>query len=329
VGASLRMTVVDALIHVVLLVMVLLFAQAVGLLASLHLSGRATRLGRHVTLGLHFVGLLAALPMLSITMPAFFESWSGAVYWFGQHWPARDFVVASSIAFTAWAVVGCYRLMRAELQVRNAPWVWVGWAVFCMLYAAGLTYGSGGGLRSTVTINGMRLTGGTLFTGHLVALALAYGALFLEPKDPVALRHLLHGLGRRDWRRVAEVVPRWACVVPLAALCVLAAVLGNSISMVASASSLAFFLRDAGLVLYLNLGRRRERADTAAFFYLLVLYGLVPALLWVAFRLSPEGWLLPAVDGGLLAGVLPAAIQVGVAWFAVSRRWRTMQVAWR
>jgi hypothetical protein len=329
VSASTRMSVADALIHVALLVMLLVFAQAVGLLASLHLSRRATRLGRHVTMGLHFVGLLAALPLLFTTMPAFIEEWRGTAHWFGRAYAVRDFVLLSEACFTAWAVAGCYRLMRAELQMRNAPWVWLGFVVFCMVYGAGLSYGEGGEPWSLVTVNGMHVTGAALVTAHLAALALAYGALFMEPKDPVALRRLLDGLRLRDWSTVAEVVPRWLCVVPLAVTTLLAVVLSNSITMVVCASSLAFFARDAGLVMFLNLGQRRERADTAALFYLMVLYALAPALLGAAFGVSPAGWLVPAVDGNIVAGVLPAVVQAGVMWFFVSRRWQAVQNAWR
>ncbi len=46
-------------------------------------------------------------------------------------------ISASAAVFTAWALLGAWRLMRAELLYVNRPWVWTLFTLFCMAYAAG------------------------------------------------------------------------------------------------------------------------------------------------------------------------------------------------
>jgi hypothetical protein len=323
IGAATRVALVDAVGHALLLAAIVFFAQAVGLLASLHLAARGTAVTRRAAMSLHLVGLAAAAPMLFVSMAGFFDGFAGSVDWFAWEVSTRSFACASVGAFTFWAVLGCHRLMRAELQLPNAPWVWIGFVSFCMVYGAGLAWRADG-MPGTAPGAGDTALAAALIAAHLVALGLGYGMLFVEGKDPVVLRRLLRELARGEVREALTLAPRWSCVIPLALLTALASAAVPGSGTVLCASTLVFFVRDAGLVVWLNLGPRRHRADAAALFYLILLYGLAPAIIATAFDVVPFGWLVPAAQGSVLLAVLPGALQAAALWLAVRARWRNV-----
>jgi hypothetical protein len=201
IGAATRVALVDAVGHALLLAAIVFFAQAVGLLASLHLAARGTAVTRRAAMSLHLVGLAAAAPMLFVSMAGFFDGFAGSVDWFAWEVSTRSFACASVGAFTFWAVLGCHRLMRAELQLPNAPWVWIGFVSFCMVYGAGLAWRADG-MPGTAPGAGETALAAALIAAHLVALGLGYGMLFVEGKDPVVLRRLLREV--RDSTRAAH-----------------------------------------------------------------------------------------------------------------------------
>ncbi len=321
IGGATRMAPADAAAHALLLGLVILFAQAMGLLASLHLASREAPLARRSALGLHVVGLVTAVPPLLYSVNAYHQGWGGPVVWFGSEWHPGAFVFLSVGAFAAWTVVGCLRLMGAELQLRNTPLAWTGFVVFCMAYAAGWAWHDGRAPATVIEINGVEVVDASLLCAHGVALALGYGMLFLERKDPVSLRRMLADLGRGSVREALEGLPLWTLTLPLAGAVTAALIVDGSPAATLGASSLVFFARDAGIVMFLNLGRRRARADAAALLYLVLLYGLVPAILAAATGVSMAGWLFPDVAGGVLPGMSSGAVQAVAVWLLVAARW--------
>ncbi len=325
-GASARMPAAVALEQAALLAVVVLFAQAVGLLASVHGAAGAAVRPQWRARGLHLVGAGAALPMLIASWRAFTGDLGGSVDWFGVDVSARAFTWGSVVAFTAWAVIGCHRLMRRELQLRNGPLAWIGFVAFCMAWAGGLSWRDGEFTAGDLSFHVPLLSVAGIVTAHATALALGYAALFTEVKDPVTLRRLLAGLRTGAMGTVLESVPRWAWSLPFAVATVAgAASAGGGLAL--CVSSLLFFVRDAGLVVLLNLGTRRARADAAAMLYLLLLYGLAPMLLEAATPWHAAGWLWPLAEGSLALAVVPAALQAALAWAAVSVRWRRVRPA--
>jgi hypothetical protein len=318
---------VDAALDALLLAMIVLFCHAIGLLASLHVAAHGRVASARPGMLLQLLGLACALPMLVVAASAFGGGWAGEVRWFAMPLSLRSFTLGSVAAFTVWAVLGCHRLMRAELQLRNSPWVWIAFVVFCMVYAAGWSWSAD--QVAALTINARRIdaTGVALVSAHGTALALGYLVLLAERKDPVAWRRGLGALRAARPGDALELTPRWACVLPLVAATAIGAWLADSAGWLLCASSLAFFVRDAGLVVMLNLGARRERADTAAVLYLAVLYVLAPALV-LAVGGAAAGWLLPAVHGAVLPALLPGVLQAVLIWAAVRARWQRQQAAW-
>lgn len=48
-----------------------------------------------------------------------------------------DFVLGSALVFAGWAVLGAYRVMCQELQVRTTPWAWLVFSLFLTRAARG------------------------------------------------------------------------------------------------------------------------------------------------------------------------------------------------
>jgi len=326
-GAVHRSGFVDAISHVVLLIALVVFSHAVGLLVSLQLATRSTAAASRSMIGLHLLGLAAGVMLAGPAYTAYANGWDEPVTWYATAFAQRTFTffVIGSLVF--WATVGCYRMMRTELQLRNAPWVWLVFVVYCMAFAAGFAWNDGtvqvwiGRFGETHSFETAPLV------AYLVAMALAVAMLFIEPKDPVEFRRLIASLRDRQWTTMLQTIPRWFCVLPIAVLVIVALILTDSVGAVFCLSIMAFFARDAGIVVCLNLSVNRRRADAAALMYLLVLYGLLPAIIRATSGFSLEGWLFPAPTKDLLAATLPALLQALLVWVAVTGRWRRLWAA--
>jgi hypothetical protein len=316
----------EALFHTGVLVLMLVLAHAVALMGSLHAALRGTVLGHRAAFILQLGGLVALLPFAPVALDGYLDGFGGEAIWYGEPWPVQWMLSLSLVAFTCWALLGCHRLMSEELRLRNGPWAWLAFVLFCMAYAVGWRWDTGTGLDRALATAAQAPWVHSAAIATASALLLAYLALFAQPKDPVELRRLQAELARGQRTAAAASLPLWLCTLPLAAGAVLLAVLAGSAAehlslWVLLAGALAFFVRDAGLVMLLNLGPRRERADAAALLYLLLLYGLAPSLLGAFFALDTSGWLYPAYDGSLLSGLAPAMLQACVLWWLVYSRW--------
>ena len=148
--------------------------------------------------------------------------------------------------------------------------------------------------------------------------------LFIEPKDPVEFRRLLRSFRERRWQVFLQAIPRWLCALPLALLMMLLLLSTDGVGGVFCASTMAFFARDAGLVMFLSLSANRRRANGAAILYLLVLYALLPAIINSASGASVDGWLLPSLTKSLLPAIGPALLQAVLVWALVMNRWHRL-----
>jgi hypothetical protein len=326
IGGTVRAGLVDALGHALLLIAVLVFAHAVGLLVSLQLAAQKTAVASRSMVGVHLLGLLAGVLMVGPAYIAFVDGWGPPTFWFTLAVPQQWFVYILTGSLVVWTVIACYRLMRTELQMRNAPWVWIAFVLYCMLFAAGLSSNEPGiqilfGHRGETSLS--RFTSAPL-SAYFVAMGLAVTMLFIEAKDLVEFRRLLLSFQQRRWRVFLEAVPRWLCVLPIAASMIALLLSTDSLGAMFCASTMAFFARDAGIVLLLNLSPNRRRADGAALLYLLILYGLLPAIINITSGVSLDGWLFPSWNKGLLAAITPALLQALVIWVLVAKRWHTL-----
>jgi hypothetical protein len=309
-----------------------LFAQVVAFAASLMFLQKQPLSRRLPVTFCQILGIGAGLLMQN-EPGRIAERWfeSAPVDWYGLQLEPAIFHLLSLAAFAGWALLGSYRLMRAELQFRTWPWAWLAFAAFVMIYGEGFPHA----FLATSTGTGL-----TLLVPLILGVVLLYAALFGETKDVVRYRWTLRALRGGDWRRAFALLPLWIpTYVVVAAIAVLAAVRVEPGSLIGTflgdlqnvgilptpAIFLALLLllaRDIALVLALNFGRVSRRADLAAFIYLVVLYGPLPGIV-VALGLRPLASIFyPASMGSALLTLGPPAIEAVAMIALLAVRWR-------
>lgn len=330
-----------------------LFVQAASFLACLALLRRAGRATRGlVTLsqlfglasGLWFLPLLGDYGMSDdISIPDALISYNE---WYGLGLD-RTFVLVSLLVFLGWLLLGCYRLMRLELQYRSRPWAWLAFLVFVTVYCAGFA------IRSDLELPA--LVENAMMAPVMILLPLVYVGLFTEPRIWTRQRAFLDAIAGLRLGRLWRVVPLWllsylALVVSMVLLFLSIPTEGEAAYIsdlyygpelfgrallefdrslpVAGAlvALLLFVLRDALLVLLLSLGGSSQRGDLAALIYLVCLYVLSGALLKVLNLPLLLPVFYPTAAETLLIAVGPVALQVALLVFLVWRRWRARVV---
>lgn len=302
---------VHTLKAVAALVLGALLTQGIGLLMSLQMLTRDRAVSRSESSALVVLAFFIASPFLSIV-----GSKGSIVVWYGHPFGHLDFTLFSLAAFVFWTLVGCYNMVRAEFRMRALPYAWGGFVLFLMLYVSGFA----AGVSAKIGVAGM------------TAAALTYLMALLEKKDPVAMGRLLQWWREGQSRRVMEGLPCWIVILPFVlASAALLAVMPGDIAATAGGlgsralivAAIAFLVRDIGLLLYLNLAKKPQRADMFMILCLALLYGLFPGVLEMLGATSATAVFWPRHSHwgiSLAASVLGA---VG-AWKLVVIRWRRL-----
>lgn len=299
-----------------------LVCQATGMLASLaRLSGRPGERGGGTTLA-HVVGMVAT------GLLAAFVYWGlgNEGRWFGVEIGRQGSELLTIWFFALWAIVGVYRRMRRELQMRSAPWAWLLFLATFVAYGEGLAYGRG---QPEIAL---------LLPAGLLAVML-WTVTLIEAKDPLSLRQSLQRLGRGQGRDAATLMPLWLVTYAVFALVVAVSIVlgaGGSVSLrvlripgepasetlLILVATLLFLTRDVLIVQILSLGRDASLAGVAGGMAWFVLYFAVSAVLIAGKQTALLGLVLPTGQGGWLLGVLPAAAQVAICLALFIWRWR-------
>ena len=326
-----------------------LFVQSAAFLASLALLRRAGRAARGLVtvsqlfgigLGLAFMQLLGDRgfsnpdPLLDAVLDAVASN----IVWYGLT-PDRVFVLASLFVFLGWFLLGCYRLMRVELQYRTRAWAWVGFLLFVIVYGAGFAPKPD-----------------SLFPAHLwnpmlppalLLIALVYLGLFTEPRSWDRRRALFDGFSRRRSTRLSHGPPLWLLSYLVLAIVLLVLYALSPIADAPSPGSnryfdtdppfgfvpglqeagflvalLLFVLRDALLVQLLSVGEVGRRADLAALVYLVCLYGLSGAFILELNLPEAVPIFYPSTEANPLIAVGPVALQILLLVVLIGRRRR-------
>jgi len=292
------------------LLMLGVFAQSVALLSSLVLIHRQTGNWRLDTFLCQVAGILMALAFYSAwsSPDAFLRSNDIGFTWWGHLFGLGNFQLFALLLFTAWALIGCWRAMRAELRFANGPFVWLGWLVFISLFDAGFWNLIESKVGERLAVHGAVLP---MALAWIALLTSGYGMAFLEPKDPVRLRWLGEQVHAGRIGRAFLALDAWMLSygVAVAFGLVLAALLlmqGSALGLSVIAM-VGFFTRDIAIFVAMRM-LAGGKGDFAAVAVLAALYLLLPMIL----HGSPATALfLPLTDGPLLS-VLSGWIQ-GVA----------------
>ncbi|MEO6341153.1 MAG: hypothetical protein ABIO39_14015, partial [Caulobacteraceae bacterium] len=210
----------------------------------------------------------------------------GNITWWGWTFEANTFATCAALIFAGWAFVGAWRLMRLELQMRNAPWVWTSFLVFLAAFVAGLvpdntlTNGAGSFLRWAAAA--------------FIFAAAAYAGAFVEPADRVRLAGFGAAVRRRDWIRALPMTPLSLPPLLLAAVSFVAmAIFSDAARQVVGqfdrsagmlgdltptliAAGFVFMTRDLAVITYFRFGPSPRRGDFGAILALALIYWILP-----------------------------------------------------
>lgn len=266
-----------------------LMAQTVALFASLLAVRRRSTHSRLDVFLYWIAGLAAAIWVHSVWQTANpggafglgGEAGLETIMWWGQSIAARVFYLSSLVAFFAWALVGCYRLMRLELHEENGPLVWLGFCVFMALYMAGFDLGERNRLLpAAVDVVSMRLALAMLTLG-----ALTYVAIFAERKDRVLYRWLGDALKRGHLGAALMRLQAWmvAYIATVIVAVLLVSRLGITVGEGAASAAivlavLGFLTRDLAVFHVYHQMPGRRRGDLGAVVTLFVLYVIAPRI---------------------------------------------------
>jgi hypothetical protein len=312
------------------------FAQSVALLSSLTLIRRQTGNWRLDTFLCQVGGIIAAFAYYSLwsSAGAFARSSGGAVSWSGHDFNLSSFHLMSLLLFCGWALVGCWRAMRAELRFANGPFVWLAYLFYVAIYEAGF----GSLLAAQGRATDLMGTAPALHTATVsVALAAAgllvttYSMAFLEPKDPVRLRWLGEQLRAGRIAKTFLALDAWmlSLGVTLVVGLVLAVLLLADGAVIRDLpmralvppelAVLGFLVRDVAIFVLMR-SLAGGKGDFAALALLAVLYFLAPVILQGVGLAGVQFLFVPSVEGVPVLGFLAAWIQgLGVAAFAAHR----------
>ena len=325
---------VAALIELAYYVMLGLISHTAGLLASLIAIRKRTRQNWFGGFLFTIAGIVAG----SAAATAWNSSRTSAgliktVVWYGHTFAAPDFILISLLIFTAWLVIGNWRLMRAELQMSNGPLVWIAFLVFIMAYEAGFA----DIVSELQWRHALRLA-----SAGSTAAVLTYLMIFLEPKDPVHIRWLIDQFSRLRWDRLFGGLQSWMFAYVATVIVALWLVITINVPSPRELldtlnlsvhgwhdreldmpllpwraliiAALFFMTRDMLVFLTFNFAKRARRADFLSVLWLVILYSIVPWLVvglgarpllpvFVTYPTAPAwlGPVYPAVEALILA----------------------------
>ena len=242
----------------------------------------------------------------------------GLIWWWAHPWPAVSFRAVATAALAAWALVGAWRLMRLELQMKNTPLVWPAFLVFVAVFLGGFPFLQGGWAAS-------------LLAAALAVALCAYAAAFAEPADPVRLRLFAGALLHGNLARAAPMTPAALAPVALAILLVAGGLFaggapGQGLDAAQAAALIAFVLRDLGVIALFRFGPRPQRGDFGAIVALAVLYA-VGGIVGSAIGQGMGRALFAPLSDAPLASLISGLAQALVVWAIAARRIAGRRVA--
>ena len=197
------------------------------------------------------------------------------VDWYGSEIASPLFVTWSLLFFFGWALVGSYRIARAELMHRTYPVAWIGFVASFLLYLRGFADPE----------NAFFYT--QLMALFVVALMLAYAVMLFEASDGRKYARFFNDLREGNYRRAFENTHKWAVTIPFILICYVVTlnnvpVQGKFMGFQALAAfmlaAMLFALRD-GLMIHALIGGKGSRnAGFKVMSYYVLVYVMLPTL---------------------------------------------------
>ena len=211
---------------------------------------------------------------------AFFGNMEKSLRWWGLSLQPVDMLLGTTATFGAWALLGAYRSMCNELEIRTTPWALPAFILFAAAYAAG--FAVRGEAKDPQAFFGI------MVCGVVIAAGFSYLLLFAEKSGATAWQRLRVRVRAQQWRRALQELPLGLVALATGFVFALAATFASSGASKGSflhevgfapVAVMLFAIRDAAIFQFFALARQPRRVEAATGFYLILLYGIVPGLL--------------------------------------------------
>ena len=254
---------------------------------------------------------------------AVFGNMEKSVRWWGLSLQPINMLLGTTATFGAWALLGAYRSMCNELEIRTTPWALPAFILFAATYFAG--FAVRGEAKDPQAFFGI------MVCGVVIAAGFSYLLLFAEKSGATAWQRLRVRVRARQWRRALQEVPLWLVALATGTVLALAATLASSGASegsflqqvgLAPIAVMLFAIRDAAIFQFFALARQPRRVEAATGFYLILLYGIVPGLLSaMGADVLAQLVLPPLVKSPAIATVV-MLVQAGIASGFAYWRWQ-------
>ena len=223
------------------------------------------------------------LLIIFVLLPGFgqmiYASNNATQSWYGHDFTHHGFVNASLVIFAAWAWLASYRVMQAALQIKVKPWAMLAFVLFSAFYVLGFYNNFNLGNFASLTF--------------IICLLMVYLGALTEKRDLVSARRCINAWLSKTPKNALKETPYFV-VLTLFSLVALGITLFNTPASFTSFEQsvlkgqsfalvglvlILLMLRDIGLLYYFSLSKKPQRAVMTTFFYLMVLYVLLPLLL--------------------------------------------------
>ncbi|OQX26127.1 MAG: hypothetical protein BWK80_12040 [Desulfobacteraceae bacterium IS3] len=280
--------------------------------------------GIFIIAGVLIPWLMGAIPSMIFG----YRSGHAEIGWYSLDFLPEDFMIFALIFFLIWSYIGAYRNMKTEFQMANGPFVWTGFMISLMLFLSGL-------IADNMNDDLYARILSCCYLSYFIAIAAAYMMAFSEPKDIVEFRRMINLMKHRQWKAFGEAIPLWLislgfclmlCLILLIATPFYSpldrVIKSKQLPVLYPLNCLFFVIRDLSLLIYVNLkGESQRRADLATLVYLMIIYGLIPAIIGLAGFEELVPVFLPLPDAGIINGTMPIMIQSGAMAWLMCRRW--------
>lgn len=248
------------------------------------------------------------------------------IHWYSFEIESKIFGLISLALACGWSIIGIYRLLAQELQIRTLPWVWLLFSGFLIIYSHGLIMGSNHNGGST-QLEQLSSPAFLMLTDFAIGSLLTYSLILMDENNPMLIRRLWLYAREEKWQRFLEETPCWF----ISLLLVLPASLYLSVSFpVETTEKLHFYplpafllmIRDIALVLFFNYAANPKRALGLSVLYLTFLYWIIPAIFIEAGADMIAALFLPLFSENTGLSIILASAQVAFVGYLLFNRWQ-------
>ncbi|MDP2204992.1 MAG: hypothetical protein Q8K65_01650, partial [Alphaproteobacteria bacterium] len=130
-----------------------------------------------------------------------------SVNWYNYEMPTETFIALAALFFTFWALVGLWRLCKAEMMYPLTPVYWFTGVAAVSLFIGGLAFEPRMATRGSIFEDYRQYA--FPFYIFTATLAATYYAMLAGAGDLRRYGRMLEALRAKRWRRVFENLPQW------------------------------------------------------------------------------------------------------------------------